>query len=282
MSSGYSSRVGAAPPAMRHHDADGVSPEACAVISQHGLDRDRVLWWADHYGAKNGVDFNLAPRADFESAPLGRRLAKMAYKMPAFGPFFKKFDRALHTFDYGTSDGIMGECLRTGIIEQAGRSIYADWGRYAEMLEGLNVSLFKAARDATRLYRFIGDFGELDNYKNGRWRRGGDEQDRVSTTVGTSNLLLENTAVAVITYDTAGLGGRIQPVRYSPYPRHPSTNLEWFGCEKDGIFAAEGEVHVHAECPIPPRRHIKITILPSSKHKKRYIDERYGNVAIVE
>ena len=281
MSAGHgSSRAGAAPTAMRYHDADGVSREACAVISRHGLDRRRVLDWADRHGAEKSIDFNLTPTNEFRDAPPGGRPAEMAYRMPAFGPLRERFDRALRTLDCGTSDGIMDGCLRDGIVEQAGKSIYAEWRRCAEMLEGLNVSLFRTTKSATRLRRFIRDFDELGNYKNGRWRQDGDEQDRVSTTVGTSNFLLEKAAVAVITYDTGGLGGWIQPVRYSPYPRHLDARLERFGCEKDGSCAAEGEVHIHTGCPIPSRRYIKITMPPSKL--KRTIAKRYGDVAIVE
>lgn len=282
MSAGHSGRVGAAPPVMRHHDADGVSLEACAVIRRHGLNRDHVLGWADRYGIKEGVDFNLAPRADFENAPLGSRLAEMAYRMPAFGPFHKRFYRAFSMFDYGTSDGIMDECLRGGVVEQAGKSVYGDWKRYAERLEGLNVALFRAVADAIILHRFISDLCELGNYRNGRWRRDGDDQDRVSTTVGASNFHLDKMAVAMVTYDAGALRGRTQAVCYSPYPRNSDAVLERFGCEKDGIFAAEGEVHIHAGCPIPPRRHIKIALLPRSKHGREYVNEQYGDVAIVE
>lgn len=283
MGAASSRRGGANPPAprMRQHDADGVSREASAVIGRHGLDRTRVLGWADHYGAERGTDFNLAPADDFEYAPLGINLARMAYKTPAFGPFRKGFDYALHAFDYATSDGIMDECLRRGIIKQGGRSIHGSWMRYAEQLEGLNASLFRATLGATKLRRFILDFGELDNYRHGRWRRDGDAQDRVSTTVGASNFLLGKMAVAIVTYDAGAIEGWMQAVRYSPYPRHPDTALEWFGCEKDGRFAGEGEVHVHTGCPIPPRRHIKITILPPSKHGRGHVVERYGDVAIV-
>ena len=156
------------------------------------------MGWADRYGIKEGVDFNLAPRADFENAPLGSRLAEMAYRMPAFGPFHKRFYRAFSMFDYGTSDGIMDECLRGGVVEQAGKSVYGDWKRYAERLEGLNVALFRAVADAIILHRFISDLCELGNYRNGRWRRDGDDQDRVSTTVGASNFHLDKMAVAMV------------------------------------------------------------------------------------
>lgn len=118
---------------------------------------------------------------------------------------------------------------------------------------GLNVSLFRAARDATRLRRFILDLDELANYRNGRWRREGDAQDRVSTTVGASNFHLDEMAAAMVTYDAGALDGRAQPVRRSPYPRRQDAVQERFGCEKDGSFAAEGEARARAECPIPPR-----------------------------
>lgn len=168
-----------------------------------------MLGWADHYGAEEGVDFNLQPTAEFENAPLGGRLAKMAYRLPAFDPFRERFKRSLHLFDYGASDGIMDECLRGGIVAQAGRSIYGDWRRYAEMLEGLNVALFRAAAAATKLRRFILDLGKLGNYQNGSWRRDGDGQDRVSTTVGSSNFHLDKMAVAVVTYDAvSSVAGR--------------------------------------------------------------------------
>ena len=110
--------------------------------------------------------------------------------------------------------------------------------------EGLNVSLFRAARDAARLRRFVRDIDELANYRNGRWRRDGDAQDGASTTVGASNFHLDKMAAAMVTYDAGALDGWTQPVRCSPYPRHPDTERERFGCEKDGSLAAEGEVYV--------------------------------------
>ena len=64
---------------------------------------------------------------------------------------------------------------------------------------------------------------------------------------------MDKMAAAMVTYDAGALDGWTQPVLCSPYPRHPDTERERFGCEKDGSLAAEGEVHIHAECPIPPR-----------------------------
>ena len=201
MGTGRGNRGGAAPAAMRQHDADGVSPEACAVIRRHGLDRGRVPGWADRCGVEEGVDFNLAPRADLENAPPGRRLARMVDTLPAFDPLRERLGRSLRLFDYGASGGIMDEFLRNCIVERAGKGIYAEWRRYAEMLEGLNVSLFRAAGYAARLRRFVPGLGELANYRNGRRRREGDAQDRVSTTAGASNFHLDEMAAAMVTCD---------------------------------------------------------------------------------
>ena len=132
-----------------------------------------------------------------------------------------------------------------------------------------------------RLNRFIGSPGELDNYRRGRWRRDGDEQDRVPATVGRSNRFLGADAVARVSYDAAALAGRAQPVRYSPYPRTPDARLERFGDEKSGHLAGEGEVHIHAECPIPARDHIKITLVAHCRLRWRDVVERYGDVGRV-
>lgn len=136
MGTGRSNRGGAAPPAMRQHGAAVVSPEACAVIRRHGLDRGRVPGWADRCGVEEGVGFNLAPRAGLENAPPGRRLARMVDTLPAFGPFCERLERSLRLLGYGASDGIMDECLRNGIVERAGKGIYAEWRRYAGMQRG--------------------------------------------------------------------------------------------------------------------------------------------------
>lgn len=125
---GRGNRGGAAPPAMRQHGAGGVSPEACAVIRRHGLDRGRVPGRADRCGVEEGVDFNLAPRADLENAPPGRRLARMVDTLPAFGPFRERLGRSLRLFDYGTSGGIMDEFLRNCIVERAGKASMPNGG----------------------------------------------------------------------------------------------------------------------------------------------------------
>ena len=144
------------------------------------------------------------------------------------------------------------------------------------------MALFRVARDASHLRRFMLGTGELDNYRHGRWRRCGDVQDRVSMTVGDSNFLLDGTAVAVATYDASVLREWAQPVRYSPYPRNLDVSCERFGDEKDGYYVGEGEVHVHAGCPIPAREYIKISLLPSCRRGRQEAVERYGDVATVE
>lgn len=267
---------------MRQHGDDGISQEACAVIIEHGLDRDAVLGWADRYAAKEGVDFNQAPAQDFENAPIGRNLvAKIRGGPPVFELFRNEFKKALH--DYSVPDDIISRCLVNGVIvDRAGRDMYGRWKQYAERLEGLNVALYRAAKGAIHLHRFIADLAELSNYQHGRWRKEGNVQDRVPTTVGASNFLLEGTEVAKITYDVSALRGWIQPVRYSPYPRKQRSTLERFGDEKDGHFAGEGEVHVHVGCPIPARKYIKIELLsPSSRGRQDVIDQ-YGDVGIVQ
>ena len=55
---------------MRLHDSDGISQEANRIINEHGLSRSRVLEFAEHYGLRKGIDFNVAPARDFEGAPL--------------------------------------------------------------------------------------------------------------------------------------------------------------------------------------------------------------------
>ena len=144
------------------------------------------------------------------------------------------------------------------------------------------MALFRAARDALALCRFILKFAELGNYRRGHWRRANDRQDRVPMTVGMSNQYLDKMAVAKITYLTGALRGWMQPVRYSPYPRNMDTGREAFGHEKDGVFAAEGEVHVHVGCPIPPRDHIKIGIVSLQGQERAEIVEQYGCVGDIE
>lgn len=279
----HASRAEPNPPCMRLHDANGVSTESHDVIDLHGLDVRKVLGWANHYVETRGSDFNRAPLEDFKDAPLGKPLAKMAEAMPAFGEFREEFRNALDSFKYGTSDGIMDKLLRRGLLaDPAGGNLYGQWKPCAERLEGLNAALFRMARDTTSLRRFVLDLGELDNYRRGRWRRDGDIQDRVSTTVGTSNFLLGEVAVAVASYDTSALRGWAQPVRYSPYPRKLDASRERFGHEKDGYHAGEGEVHIHAGCPIPPRAYIKISVLPRRRHGMQDVVERYGVTAAAE
>ena len=268
---------------MRSHDDDGVSPAADAVIGRHSLSRDAVLKWADHYKAKKGVDFNLAPVSDFEGAPLGLNLARMTDTSSLFAPFRDGFDRALALSDYETTDGIISKCLMDGaIVGQNNKDVYCQWKRHAESLEGLNVALYRATQNVDRLRRFIGSLAELDNYRHGRWRKKGDLQDRVPTTVGMSNYLQGETAVAMVTYDADPLRDWAQPVRYSPYPRNQVPERERFGDEKDGSLAGECEVHVHARCPIPAPRHIKIGLLPRSGLRRQEVVERYGDVGVVE
>ena len=231
---------------MRQHNDDGISPAADAVIRRHGLDRGKVLGWADLYKVKEGADFNVTPKRDFEGAPLGYNLATMADESPSFVPFRDRFSKALDSLDYDASDGIISKCLMDGaIVNKNSESVYDLWKPYTERLEGLNVALYRAARNAPELHRFICSLAELDNYRHGRWRREGDPQDRVSTTVGLSNHLLDESAAAKVSYDADALGGWAQPVRYSPYPRNQTAKYERFGDEKDGTMAGEGEVHVH-------------------------------------
>lgn len=247
---------------MRWHDADGFSQEAHEVISRHGLRRANVLEFADYYSFEEGVDFNLAPALDFEDAPLGRTLAEMLKRSPAFDQFQGRFDEALGSFDYVTSDLIVVKCLLGGTMEDQGEGAHGWWKEHVERLEGFNVALVRAAWDAPKLNRFILDFVELGNYLRGRWRRIDDGQDRVPTTVGTTNRYLGSAAVAKASYDADVVRDWIQPVRHSPYPRNLATDLEQFGHEKDGHFAAGGEVHLHVRCPIPAREYVKTAILP--------------------
>lgn len=78
----------------RRHDADGISPEACAVIDRHGLSRDRILDIVKAYEAKKAGDFNRAPADDFRDAPLGENLVNTAYPNPPFGAFRSRFHSA--------------------------------------------------------------------------------------------------------------------------------------------------------------------------------------------
>ena len=283
MSPGNDPRAGRHPVRWRHHDDHGISADAHAVIRRHGLDMDKVLDIAGRYEAEENADFNRAPYLDFEDAPLGSNLVDLAYEEPGFGPLRGRFASALGSLDYRTSDGLLDKCLMDGILAgPAGKDLYDGWRRHAERLEGLNVALFRAASRATGLCRFIKDLGELDNYLRGRWRRDGDEQDRVPATVGASNHLLDEIAAAMVSYDAAALEGWMQPVRYSPYPRTPDATRERFGDEKGGNLAGEGEVHVHTGCPIPPRECINITLLPPCDQGRQEVVERYGDAGIVD
>ena len=242
-----------------------------------------MLGWADHYKAKEGTDFNVAPSQDFKGALLGRNLANMAALSPSFGQFREMFSQALDSLDYDASDDIISKCLMDGsIVNQNNGSAYDSWKCCAERLEGLNVALYRAARNATNLHRFICSLAELDNYRHGRWRKEGDSQDRVSTTVGSSNYILDESAAAMVSYDTNALRDWAQPVRYSPYPRRHAPECERFGHEKDGSMAGEGEVHVHVGCPIPARPYIKIKWLPSCRLRRQDMIEQYGDVGTVE
>ena len=268
---------------MRPHDGDGISPDADAIIKQHGLDRGKVLGWADHYKAKKGADFNAAPAQDFDNAPLGENLANMAALSPSFVPFSDGFNKALVSLRYDASDDIISKCLMDDtIVNQNNEGVYDSWKCHTERLEGLNVALYRAARNASELHRFIRSLGELDNYRHGRWRREGDSQDRVSTTVGSSNPTLDKPAAAKVSYDANILRDWSQPVRYSPYPRSQDAEYEQFGHEKDGTMAGEGEVHVHVECPIPARPYIKIRRLPSCRLREQDAIEQYGDVGTFE
>ena len=275
--------AGRHPANWRRHDADGISPEAYAVIGMHGLNKDRILDIAKKYESEKGDDFNRAPANDFRGAPLGENLVNMAYANPPFDAFRNRFRDALESSDYDTSDSIIDKCLRDGgITDRDGGNIYAYWKLYAERLEGLNAALFRVAGDASCLNRFIASLGELDNYRHGRWREEGDMQDRVPTTVGKSNVFLDKRAVAKVSYSAGALAGWTQPVRYSPYPRNTDENCERFGGEKDGSVAGECEVHVHAGCPIPAREHIKIALLPRCRLRRQDVVEQYGDVGVVE
>ena len=277
------SREGAGRPHRRQHDGDGISQEARRIINEHGLSMSKVLGFADHYALKEGTDFNMAPTRDFEGAPLGRFLTKALNAEPSFAPNSGKFAGALSSFDYATSDGIIDKWFRGGAAAvQTVEEWYGRWRENTERLEGLNVALFRAARDTDELRRFIQDFGELGNYLSGRWRRAGDGQNRVPTTVGTTNRYMGRTAVAMITYDASAVRDWIQPVRYSPYPRNLDTQLEQFGHEKDGSFANEGEVHLHTGCPIPSRDHINIAVITDQGRGRQEIVERYGGTGIIE
>ena len=269
-------------PGLRRHDADGISDAARDFIDRHGLDAGRVLELADGYAAEEGTDFNLAPARDIKRALVGRNLARMLYAEPAFDKFSGRFRSAIESLDYGASDAIIDKCLKGGIIvDRGGDSVYGRWCRDAELLEGLNVALARAAAGATILNRFIGSLAELDNYRRGRWRREGDEQDRVSMTVGKSNAFLDKDAAALVSYSAASLAGCTQPVRYTPYLRSFDAARARFGSEKSGHLAGKGEVHVHARCPIPARDQVKIALLPRCRLGKQDVVERYGDVGIV-
>ena len=268
---------------MRPHDADGLSPEAHAAISEHSLDKRAVLGWADHYAMRDGVDFNRAPARDFGGAPIGMELGRMAVLQPAFAPFVPRFNAALKSLDYRASDAIVISCLKDGVIvDREGAPVYGRWRPYAERLEGFNVTLYRAAQSARTLYRAIGGLGEIDSYLDGRWRRKGDPQNRVPMTVGESNSFLNKRVVATVAYRTMALHGWMQPVRYSPYPRNTNSLLEQFGFEKDGFYAGEGGVHVHASCPIPAPEHIKITLFDKHRRWRSDVHERYSRAGLVE
>ena len=161
-------RTGADQPVWRRHDGDGLSQEALRLIKLHGLRRSKVLECADHYALEEGIDFNHAPTRDFKDAPLGQVLANTMGAEPAFGPYLDKFNDALGSFDYATSDGIVDKCLINNMaVIQAWKILYDEWREYAERLEGFNVALFRAARITAELHRFILDFGELGNYLRG-------------------------------------------------------------------------------------------------------------------
>ena len=243
----------------------------------------RMLGAAKRYEAKKGADFNLAPARDLEGAPLGLDMVLAAYSSRAFARLRDRFDIALGSLDYGASDAILDECLAAGIIvDLDGNGIYVDWKLHVERLEGLSAALYRAARDAVRLNRLIGNLDELDNYKRGKWRRDGDAQDRVPATVGGSNRFLGEDAVAMVSHAAAALAGRMQPVRHSPYPRTPDARLGRFGDEKGGHLAGEGEVRIHAGCPIPARDHVKTAPLPRCGLGRKDVAERYGDVGVAD
>lgn len=220
---------------------------------------NKIMDAAGYYGIKEGVDFNKAPDVDFANARLGKNLVNVANAKLAFGADMTVFARALSTSEHSTADSTMSEWLKSGRITDAGgESIYGEWRHPVECLEGFNVDHARATKKADKPHRFIGDVDELGNYLHGRWRKAGDSQDRVSTTVGESNPSLDADAAAQITYDARSLRGWIQPVRYSPYPRMQMSPEERFGPEKDATYAGEGEVHLHAGCPIPPSDHVDI------------------------
>ena len=283
MDTSRNSQSGQDPPPIRPHDDDGISPDADAVIRRHGLDRAKVLEWADHYKAKEGADFNVEPARAFDGAPLGYNLAVMAGRSPYFGQFRFRFNEALDSLDYDTSDDIISSCLADGtIVDRYDEGVYDWWKSRATRLEGLNVALYRAARDAPELHRFIRSPGELDNYRHGRWRREGDPRDRVSTTVGLSHYIMDGLAAARVSYNADALRDWSQPVRYSPYPRSRTAESRRFGHEKDGSMAGEGEVHVHVRCPVPAPKYVKIAPLPGSGLGRQDAIERYGDVGAVE
>lgn len=98
--------------------------------------------------------------------------------------------------------------------------------------------------------------------------------------MGLSNAFIDN-PVARISYDTRAVAGWMQPVRYSPYPRNLEQDTERFGAEKDGHYAAEGEVHIHVGCPIPDRQYIKIRVLGPHVQRRQGVVERYGQAGIM-
>lgn len=243
----------------------------------------RIMDMADHYAIKEGVDFNKAPELDFAAAPLGKNLANEVGAQMTSDADFAKFTKALSKPDHPTVDSIISAWLKSGrITGRDGKSVYSEWKYSTECLEGFNVAHVRATRWAPKLYRFIGDIDELGNYLHGRWRKKGDSQDRVPTTVGGSNPSLDADAAAKIAYDTRSLRGWIQPVRYSPYPRMQESSQERFGSEKDATYAGEGEVHLHVGCPIPPADHVNILLQGVSKRRREEIVARYGKAGVIQ
>ena len=266
-------------PYWRPHDGNGMTNEARAVVKDHRLNMDEIMKAAGHYAPKAGVDFNRAPHRDFAGAPLGKNLYNTIDDRLVPAADLAVFDRAKAAPNHATADAIMSSWLKGArIAGPDGANLYGEWRHWAERLEGFNVALYWAVRNAAWLYRFI-QVDELGNYLRGRWRQT-DDTNRVSLTVGQSNPFLGAGAEAMAAYDARSLAGCIQPVRYSPYPRMQDSD-ERFGSEKDATYAGEGEVHLYTGCRIPAADHVNIDLLGPTKHRRNEFIGIYRSAAFI-
>ena len=236
-------------PERRLHSADGISPDARAVIGRHGLDRGRILDIAGRYAAQKGVDFNEAPAQDFEGGAARGQPRGTVHSNPAFDAFRVQFDAALESLDYAASDAVIDRCLAAGIVvNSTGKSVYGEWRRSAERLEGLNAGPLRGRmrrREAEPVHwepRRTRQLPAREVAPRGR-RAGQGAGDR-----GESSRLLEKGAVAMVTYSAGALAGWTLPVRYPPHPCSPDAGRERFGAEKGGATGGRGNWRAGAGC----------------------------------